>query len=56
VIEEQRFDGSLQNVQQIIVATNVRQLMRENGFHHLGRQVCEGAYGQQDALPKRQDP
>ena len=45
MIEEQRLDERLQQVHQVVVAADVRELVREDRFELLRRQPCEGAAG-----------
>jgi hypothetical protein len=48
VIEQQRFDHRLQQVDQIVVPPHVRELVREDGLQLLVRQTGQGCRGKQD--------
>ena len=43
MVEQQGLDDALQHVDQIIVAADVRQLMKQKRFYLVGRQTGESA-------------
>jgi hypothetical protein len=47
VVEEQGFDAGLQQVDEIVVPPDVRELVRQKGFELRGRQPGQGRRGQQ---------
>ena len=47
VVEQERFDNALQDVDQIVVPADVRQLMQQERFQLRGRQTAERPYRDQ---------
>jgi hypothetical protein len=52
VIEEHRLHHALQQVNQIVVAANVRELMRQQRLHVLRRQAAERSHRREDDRPQ----
>jgi len=55
MVEEQRLDEALHDVDEVVVAADVRQLVGEKGFQLAGRKTREGADGDQQDGPKPAD-
>ena len=55
VIKEQRLDNGLQHVDRVVVAANVRELVREDRFDLRRRQRRERRDGQQNRGPQPSD-
>ncbi len=51
MVEQQRFDGALQQVGNVIEAADMRQLMSQHSFQFLSAQIDQRAGGNQDHGP-----
>ena len=52
MVEEQSFDGCLQQVHKIVVPPDVSQFVSQNGFELLRRKPCQSAGRQKNYRPK----
>jgi hypothetical protein len=55
MVEEERLDGRLQEIDQVVVAADVRELVREEGLDRFRRKSRGGAEGKQDDGPDRSE-